>query len=147
MFKRGAFVKWHVSLCIFQETTELLIKCRRKQSLSLYVKSDCFCLSKTIFWFNLYSFSIFSHRLIFPNLLKFICDFLALMKSILKAGWCHGKADGCLLIPMFRWIRLHFHHIVCVYPQSKYLSQIIIYIKKNCVFPGNPKHWNAILLG
>lgn len=42
VFKRGAFVKWHVSLCIFQDTTELLIKCRQKQSLSLYVKTDCF---------------------------------------------------------------------------------------------------------
>lgn len=37
--KRGTF-KWHVSLYIFQETIELLIKCRRKQSLRLYVKID-----------------------------------------------------------------------------------------------------------
>lgn len=95
VFKRGAFVKWCVSLCIFQETTELLIKCRRKQLLSLYVRTECFCLSKTIFWFNLYSFCIFSHS-IFTKLLKFICDFLAWMKLIKKASWCLGKLDGCL---------------------------------------------------
>lgn len=147
MFKRCAFVKWHVSLCIFQETTELLIKCRRKQLLSLYVKTECFCLSKTIFRFNLYSFCIFSLSMIFTKLLKFICDFLTLMKLILKASWCLGKVDGWLLIHMFELNKLSFYHILCVYSQSRHLSQIVIYIKWNCLFPGNLKHWNAILLG
>lgn len=44
--KRGAFVKSHVSLCIFPETIDLLIKCRRKQSLRLYIKIDCFLLKQ-----------------------------------------------------------------------------------------------------
>lgn len=153
VFKRGAFVKWHVSLCIFQETTELLIKCRRKQLLSLYVKTECFFLNKTIFWFNLYSFCIFFYSMIFPKLLKLICDFLTLMKSILKASWCLGEVDGCLLIHMFQWIWLNFCYILCVYSQSRHLSQIVIYIKWNCVsflvilstevpyIDASPSHW------
>lgn len=47
--RRGAFVKWHVSLCIFKETVELLIKCRRKKSLGLYVKIDFSAEAKQYF--------------------------------------------------------------------------------------------------